>query len=110
MALQVSTEELKQVSKNIDDKRNQISMIYNNKLKNILEESKEAVVASGLDFDEFKQSFGTAFSRIETKLGELSSALINEIIPQYESLNSYIGKAFNVDFANEMSSILKELN
>ena len=110
MALYVSTEELKQVSKNLADKKNQISEIYNLKLKNIMEESKDAIIASGLDFNDYKQSLGVAFSKIENKLDELSNVLSNQIIPQYENLDAYIGRAFNNEFASEMSAILRELN
>ena len=109
MALKVGTEELKQVASDLMNKKNEISNICNTKVKSILDESREAISASGLNFDEFKESFGQVFSRLDSKMEALSNALSKEIIPRYENLDSYINKAFNVDFANEMGSLLSKI-
>ena len=110
MALYVSTDDLKQVAKNLLSKKETIANIYKSKVETVLEESKEAVSASGVDFEEFKSTFSKVFSRVDTKLENLANALTNDIIPKYEGLNSYVGKSFNVDFANEMNSLLDRIN
>ncbi len=110
MALTVSTEELRQVAEDLRNKKEEILNIYNTKIISILEESKEAISASGLNFDDFKSTFSQVFGRIDTKITSLSNALTNTIIPKYDELNSYVGNAFNNDFANQMGELLGKMS
>ena len=109
MALYVSAEELKNVAKDLLNKKETIQNVYDSKIKGILEESKEAIVASGVNFDDFKSTFAQVFNRVGTKLEALSHALTNEIIPKYEGLGSSISNSFNNEFANEMNSLLNKI-
>ena len=110
MNLQVSVEDLRQVANNLLSEKYKISDIYNKKIVSILDNSKDAITASGVNFDEFRATFSNVFSRLSTNLENLSNALTNEIIPKYNDLNSFVGKSFNVDFANEMNSLLGKIN
>ena len=110
MNLQVSVEDLRQVANNLLSEKDKISDIYNKKIVSILDNSKDAISASGVNFDEFRTTFSNVFSRLSTNLENLSNALTNEIIPKYNDLNSFVGKSFNVDFANEMNSLLGKIN
>lgn len=109
-SLYVSADDLRQVAANLQTKKEEILNVYNSKVKAVMEESKEAIVISGLNFDEFNEQFRKAFVNLSDRLDSLSNALTTQIIPQYENLNMSIKKAFNVDFANQMTEILKSLN
>ena len=108
-SLYVSPDELRTVAQSLQTKRTQLQNIYNTKVRSIMEQSKEAIQISGLDFNEFNTQFANAFTTLEDRLNTLSTALTNQIIPNYESLNSSIVKAFNIDFANQMNDILRTL-
>ena len=110
MIVDISVDQLRQVAKSIDSSRNDITNLYNTNVKTILESSKEAIVVSGLDFDEFINKFTKSFNSLDTKLGALSDVLLNKIIPNYENLGDEIKRAFNDTFASEMASILSKLN
>lgn len=109
MALSVTTEELKQVAKDLLTNRETIMNLYNSQIKNILNQSKDAIVASGLNFDDFNDVFSKVFNNVGDRMNKLSNALTKDIIPKYNDLNTYINKAFNVDFANEMTTMLNKI-
>ena len=109
MALSVSTDELREVAKDLLSKKDVIKNVYDSKIKGILEESKDAIVASGVNFDDFKATFAEVFTRVATKLENLSTALTNEIIPKYEVLGASIRRSFNNEFASEMNDLLNRI-
>lgn len=105
--LTVSVDDLKGVSQRLITEKDELVSIYNNKVKSILEASKEAIVASSLDFNDVSQQFKSAFDNLASNLTDLSSALSTKIIPEYENLGSSIANAFNKDFADKMRDIFK---
>lgn len=105
-SVSVSTEGLQDVAKNLLTKRDEINDVYNSKIKNIFENSKEAIVVSGLDYSQVEQSISKSFQELDTSLEKLSKALTDEIIPNYNSLAQTISKYFNSDFASDVQSIL----
>ncbi len=109
MALYVSTEDLRQVANNLNNKKNEIMNIYNSKVKPVMQQSKEAITVSGLNFEEFNRQFNQAFTNLANEIGSLSNALTNKIIPNYNDLSQSIRNAFNNEFANQMSTILANL-
>lgn len=109
MALSVTTEELKQVARDLLTNRETIMDLYNSQIKNILNQSKDAINASGLNFDDFNDVFSKVFTNVGERMEKLSNALTKDIIPKYNDLNTYISKAFNVDFANEMTTMLNKI-
>ncbi len=109
MALYVSTEDLKAVANSLNTKKNEITNIYNTKVKPVMEQSKEAITVSGLNFDEFNRQFSNAFTSLANEIGSLSNALTTKIIPNYNDLSQSIRNAFNNDFANQMNTILAAL-
>ena len=69
MALYVSAEDLKNVAKDLLTKKDTIKNVYDSKIKGILEESKEAIVASGVNFDDFVGSINNKLGDKESKEG-----------------------------------------
>ena len=105
----ISTEGLKEIANNINAKRDEISTLYKNSITNVLTESKEAISVSGVNYDDFMNKFGKTFEALDARLGELSEVLINQIIPNYDSLSGQIQNIFNKDFADEMNGIINKL-
>ncbi len=105
--LYVSIDDLKNVAQRLLVEKEEFMNIYNSKVKAIIDESKEAIIVSTLDFDEVSRQFQNAFTNLATNLSELSDALTTKIIPQYENLDTSVTKAFNTDFANQMRDIFK---
>lgn len=105
----VSTEGLKEIANNINTKRDEIATLYKNSITKVLTESKDAISISGINFDEFLSKFGKTFETLDTRLGELSNVLVNQIIPNYDEINVQIKQIFNQDFANQMNDILNKL-
>ena len=105
----ISTSGLQEIATNINTKRDEISSLYKNSITKIINESKDAISISGLNFDDFVQKFGNTFEALDTRLAELSEVLVNQIIPNYDELNVQIKQAFNQDFATQMTEILKKL-
>ena len=107
--LYVSTDELRSVAANLLVKKEQVMNIYNTNVKKVMEESKDAIVMSGLDFNEFDNQFKAAFTSLSERLNALSTALTKDILPKYDDLSSSIKRAFNSTFASQMQEILSSL-
>ena len=105
--LSVSVDELKSVSQRLLSEKDELVTIYNNRVKVILEASKDAIVASSLDFNDVSSQFKSAFDNLANNITELSTALSTQIIPQYENLGTAVTNAFNKDFAESMRNIFK---
>ena len=105
----VSTDGLREIATGINSKREEISALYKNTITNILTESKEAIAISGINYDEFLSKFGKTFDTLDTRLGELSDVLTNQIIPSYDEMHGQLQKVFNQDFATEMNDIVSKL-
>ena len=107
-SLQVNTAELRAIAQRLLVEKDEVESIYNNKVKGIIDASKEAIVVSKLDFDDVSKQFQLAFSNLSNYLQELSNALTTKVISQYENLDSNVTTSFNTDFANEMRDILNK--
>lgn len=109
MTNQIDIDELNNIATNINTKKEEILKLYDTNIKSVLEASKDAIVVSGLDFEEFVNKFNKTFNALSEKLGSLSDVIVNKIIPNYENLGGEIKNAFNNSFASEMSEILSQL-
>ena len=109
MALIVDTNQLNTVAINLKQKKEDILNLYNTKVKLILDTSEDAIIVSGLNFNEFETYFAKAFTDLANEIEILSSALQNQILPRYDNLSISIKNAFNKDFASQMQVILNEL-
>lgn len=83
--------------------------IYNNYVKKALEESKEAIIVSGLDFNTFDNSFKLVFNNLADSFEKLSTVLSNQVAVKYDDLSIAIKNAFNKEFASQMNEILSKL-
>ena len=109
MALTVKTEELREVARELLQRKESLNNIYNNSVKRVMEDSKEAINISGLEFNEFNLEFQKAFTELGNRMENLANALQNQILPRYDNLSVSIRNAFNNDFASQMQGILDSL-
>ena len=109
MALTVRTEELRTVARELLQRKDAILNIYNNQVKRVMEDSKEAINISGLEFNEFNIEFQKAFTDLGSRIELLANKLQNEILPKYDDLSSSIKNAFNNEFANQMQTLLSQI-
>ena len=109
MALIVNAEDLKLVAKNLYDESTELKNLYNNQVKNAIESSKDAIVVSGLNFDDFNLCFNQAFNNLSSELENFSNALTNQILPKYDNLSTGIRNAFNNEFASQMLILLNKI-
>jgi len=105
----VNTSGLKEIANNIATKREEIASLYKDSIVSIINESKDAISVSGINYDDFINKFGNTFNTLDERLASLSDVLVNKIIPNYDDLNVHIKDAFNKEFAEEMNNILKNL-
>ena len=110
MALYVKSDDLRAVAASLKQKEQAINNVYNNEIKTLLEESKDAIKVAGVDFNEISIQFKNAFTSLATNLDSLSNALTNQILPKYDNLSVSIKNSFNNNFASQMNDILKRLN
>lgn len=109
MALTVKTEELREVARDLLQRKESLNNIYNNSVKRVMEDSKEAINISGLEFNEFNLEFQKAFTELGNRMENLANALQNQILPKYDDLSSSIKSAFNNEFASQMQNLLNQI-
>ena len=68
----VKTEEIRNIARNIDNKRETIYNIYKSDVVSILNSSRECIKISGLNYDEFMNSFNDLFNSLNEQLKNLS--------------------------------------
>ena len=107
--LSVNTVDLSAVPISLKNKRDDILRVYNSQIKNIIETSKEAIVVSGINFEELDLYFSKAFTTLSNELDNLANVLQNQILPRYDNLSESIRNAFNNEFASQMQSIMNSL-
>lgn len=107
--LYVNTNNLETIAKSLRNRDSAIKSIYKNQVKVLLEESKDAIKVSGVDFSDIDAQFNQAFMNLSSNLNELSNILINNILPKYNDLSLAIKSAFNDKFASEMNNILTSI-
>ena len=110
MSVYVNVDELRGVANDLKTRKQAISDIYESKIKPALTSSEEAIVASGINFNDFIKTFNTIFNNLDGRLDNLVNVLNNKIIPNYDQLGSSIASSFNNDFASQMSNILGSNN
>ena len=102
--------ELKNISNQIKDDTNKISDLYKNTISTALENCKEDLTVSGVNFNEVQTSFQKLFTSLTSQLDEFTNAMNTKIIPSYETTAVVITKLFNEQFANEMNEYLNIIN
>ena len=106
MSLYVNTSELKGVANEIATKRQAISDLYQGEIKSILTESETALVSSGLNFNELGALYDAIFNNLDAKLFNMHNVLSKKIATSYDDLGENLAKAFNKEFAEEMSKLI----
>ena len=109
MALKVSTEDLRKVANELLQRKDSLNNIYTNQVKRVMEDSREAISISKLDFNEFDIEFQKAFTNLGNRIESLANALNNQILPKYDDLSISIRNAFNNEFASQMQSLLNDI-
>ena len=106
----INIEDLKAINTSLKSDVDKIDALYTNTVQTALTNCQEDLKVSGLNYDEVQTSFKNLFTSLSAQLNELTNAMDNKIIPQYEATASSIVKLFNQDFANEMNDYMKIIN
>ena len=107
--LYVNTNSIKSIADSLKIRNDAIKSIYEKQVKVLLEESKDTINVSGINFNDIDSQFNKAFMSLSSNLEELSNVLINQILPKYDDLTIAIRSAFNDKFASQMSELLKSI-
>ena len=110
MDVKINTTEMRNIADNIRGWNEEIWSIVVQKVRPILESSKDCLTVSGLSYDEVITSFNNVFDTLDNQLSSLSEVLTNKIIPKYEQSENVVANMFNKDFAAEMTKLMGEMN
>jgi len=106
----IQTDQLRTTTQRLIDETMEINNLFQGKVIPTLNACQEDLKVSGLNYDEVQTTFNNVFNSIVNQLNELSDAMENKIIPKYEQAAASISKLFNQDFANQMNTIMNNIN
>ena len=94
--LYVNVDELRTIPVSLEQKRAEIMLIYNNQIRQLLEESKQAIAVSGVQYSEIINQFQYAFNTLSNEINNLINALQIQI-SRYDNLNSSVNNAMKFE-------------
>ena len=102
----IKTSDLKNISKNMNEKKNEIIRIYNDEIKPLLIDSKDCIEYSNQKYDEIDKIFNDSFEKFDIGFDEMMDTLNNKVIPLYENLASNIRVLFNDQFKENFEALV----
>ena len=102
----INISDLKNISKNMHTKKNDIIDIYNKDVKELLLNSKDCIEYANQKYDELDIFFKNSFSKFSDNFDELLNILDNKVIPSYEDLSNNIKTLFNEQFAKKFENFV----
>ncbi len=106
----ISLEELKVLSRALEQQKNSIYNAYKNDIVTVLETTKKCFSISGVDYSNIEQAFNSTFTNLNNGYEALIDVLNNKIIAQYSEVVNSLKQLFNSQFANQLNSILGIVN
>lgn len=103
----VRTEELKVITNNIIQEKNDILDLYTESLVNILTTSEIKLTNYSKEVNEVSKELKKLFSELDTNVTDLTNVLLNKIIPNYENLSTEIKALFDNNFADKLTQLLE---
>ena len=101
----INVEQILDLAASIKSSGNEIIDIYNSNCKPAFELSKECIILSGLDFNQFEQQLESIY----TKLGESiinCGDFLGNVANNYNDISQVIVNRFNNDIAERIQAIL----
>ena len=86
----VRTEELKVITNNIIQEKNDILDLYTESLVDILTTSEIKLTNYSKEVNDVSKELKKLFSEFDTNVTDLTNVLLNKIIPNYENLSTEI--------------------
>ncbi len=102
----VTIDELKRVLESLKTQRETINSVYNDKIQSVINNSASCFGIAGLDCTKIEESYRDTFATINTNFEKLIDILENDVIKNYSELSLAIKQMFNIDFANQMETLL----
>lgn len=103
----VRTEELKVITNNIIQEKNDILDLYTESLVDILTTSEIKLTNYSKEVNEVSKELKKLFSELDTNVTDLTNVLLNKIIPNYENLSTEIKALFGNNFADKLTQLLE---
>lgn len=102
----ISLDQIKKISKELEEQRGTILKVYNSKIKKALESSSSCLIVSGLDYGTIIDTIDTTFKKIDKRFRNLTDVLDNGIYTEYSNLQDTLIQMFGSSFANQLSDVL----
>ena len=108
MELRIKTAELKQISSDITNTKEEIDTLIYDKFLQIVK--KNYIVYDKLEIDQSEEikEITELITEFDKRIENLAYVLEEKIIPEYSEVQSSIKKVFNENFKNRMYDLLKK--
>lgn len=108
MELKIKTSELKQISSDITNTKEEIDTLIYDKFLQIVK--KNYIVYDKLEIDQSEEikEITELITEFDKRIENLAYVLEEKIIPEYSEVQSSIKKVFNENFKNRMYDLLKK--
>ena len=103
----INIEEIKLITDEIDTKKKEIINIYNQSLKNLIQNSRESIVKSNMSYEVIDSKFRSLFEQFDNNLSLIVNTLKRDIITNYESLSDDLNNLFNKQLMEGLNSLLE---
>lgn len=106
----VNSQELIEIAKSIESKKDQIMNIYKTEVLPSLESSESCLSAAGLNYSELINVFNKVYNGIDSQISSMTNVLINKIAPNYDAIALSIKNSFNSEFTSQMNECIAKMN
>ena len=104
--LVVNIEELKNIVTDLNNNKDTVNQLFNEKINSILLRSKTPLEKKGVSYDNELEKFNKLAKKYDNNISELINTLEQKIIPEYENLHTDINSLFNNELISRLQDIL----
>ena len=108
MELKIKTAELKQMSSDITNTKEEIDTLIYDKFLQIVKKNYKVYDKLEIDQSEEIKEITELITEFDKRIENLAYVLEEKIIPEYSEVQSSIKKVFNENFKNRMYDLLKK--
>ncbi len=108
MELKIKTAELKQISSDITNTKEEIDTLIYDKFLQIVKKNYKVYDKLEIDQSEEIKEITELITEFDKRIENLAYVLEEKIIPEYSEVQSSIKKVFNENFKNRMYDLLKK--
>lgn len=102
----INGDELTALANSLKSKGENLLNAYKGDCAQAIEMSTDCLQLSGLNTTEFFQALEKIYTQVNERIISLSDFLTNVVVAEYNAVSEAITNSFNVEFANEISSLL----